>query len=329
MAAEVLRLSDVIVPEVYSNYLIEQSVKKTGLYRSGILASDARINDFVAGGGTTFNIPFFQRLSGEPQAIQSNQTLETKKTTTSRMTARRLLFAKAWSAEELASALSGASAMDAITSMVDDYWAWNFQRILFANIKGVIADNMVNDSGDLVNDITTTGTVGTSHKISSSAVINTIAKLGDATEDITAIAMHSTPYFVLVAANLITFEPTSAQDLGFGTYLGKTVIVTDELTADTDGSNRVYWTILFKRGAFLYGESGNGITTVETDRTVLKGEDILVTRRQFCMHPVGFRWLETSVTGDNPTRDELEEGGNWDRVYDKKNCGFVILRSNG
>lgn len=329
MSSTVTRLTDVIVTEVYGRYLIEESVKKTNLYRSGILATDARISGFLAGGGTTFNMPFWQRLSGAAQAIQSNTEIETKKATTDRMVARRLLFAKAWSAEELASALSGESAMDAIASMVDQYWAEQFQQILFSSIKGVAADNIKNDSSDLVHDITTSGTPGTANKISSTAVIAAIAKLGDAADKFTAIAMHSVPYFTLVAANLITFEPTSTQNLGFGTYLGKTVIVTDELGYDTDGSNKEYWTIISKPGAFMYGESGQGITPVEVDRKAEYSEDRLFTRRQFCMHPAGFRWLETSVASDNPTKSELEEAGNWNRVFDKKNCGFAILVSNG
>jgi len=203
------------------------------------------------------------------------------------------------------------------------------QRVMFAIIKGVIADNVDNDSGDLVYDVTTSGTPAAANKISSTAVIGGHGLLGDAAGDFTAIAMHSTPYYQLITLNLIDFEPTNTQNLGFGTYMGLSVIVTDELTADTDGSNSVYWNILFKPGAIGYGESASGIVPVETDRVVLDGEDVLVTRRQFTMHPLGFKWLETSVGGEMPTRSELEESGNWDRVYDKKNCGLVVVKTNG
>jgi hypothetical protein len=141
--------------------------------------------------------------------------------------------------------------------------------------------------------------------------------------------MHSVPYATLLDASLITTKPTNTQNLGFGTYLGKTVIVTDELGYDTDGSNKEYMSIIFKPGALMYGESGKGITVVETDRRAEYGEDRLFTRRQFCMHPLGFKWLETSVASDNPTRRELQEAGNWDRVFEKKNCGFVALITNG
>ena len=333
MANDQLRLSDIIEPSVYAQYIIEESVKNTSLYRSGILATDPAINAKLAGGGTTFNMPFWQQLSGEPQAIQSNTSLDAVKTTTSKMVARRLLFGKGWSAEELASAIAGSNAMDAIGSMVDKYWDIQMQRILFACVKGVIQDNLDNDTSyPLVKDITTPqlANVAAANKISSSAIIDTYGLLGDAAGKFSTIAMHSTPYYTLQKNDLIVYSKDSTvTDIGFGTYNGLTVVVTDELTPDTDGDNKVYWNIIFKGGAFGYGESANNITVVETDRVVAKGEDYLYTRRQFCMHPVGFKWVETSVANDMPTRDELEEAGNWDRVYDIKNCGFVVLKSNG
>ena len=47
------------------------------------------------------------------------------------------------------------------------------------------------------------------------------------------------------------------------------------------------------------------------------------------MHPMGYKWIENSVASDMPTKSELEEAGNWDRVFNKKNTGFVILKTNG
>lgn len=329
MASEVLRLSDVIVPEVYTRYLIEESIYKNVFFRSGIMGVSAQLNSLLAGGGTTFNIPFWQQLSGEPQAIQSDTTIETKKTTTSRQAARRLMFGRGWSAEELASALSGEMAMDAIAGMVDTYWNTFFNKITFSTIKGVIADNIDNDSSDLVNDITTTGTPGSSNKISSDATIDTKKLIGDRLDDFTGVAMHSVVYSQLQKNDLISYIQPSTMGMPIPQYMGMNVVVDDGLTPDTDGSNSEYWTIFFKSGAIQYGESAQGITVVETDRNAAKSEDLLFTRRQFAIHPVGFRWLENSVESDMPTKSEIEEAGNWDRVFNKQNIGMVVLISNG
>lgn len=328
MANTAIRLSDVVVPEVYSRYLIQDSIKTTAFYRSGILEVDPVLAGFLDRGGEQFNIPFWNRDTSDPQAVQSGTQILTSKLTTSKMVGRRLLFAKGWSAEELASALSGEDAFAAIQTTVDRYWDESMQKVLFNTVKGVLGDNDDNDSGDLIKDITTTGTPGASNKISASAIIDTYALMGDLA-DFSAIAMHSTPYYALVNANLIDFEPTSTQNIGFGTYMGLTVVVCDQLTPDTDGSNKEYLTLLFKRGAVRYAESGKGITPVEIDRKADYSEDRLFTRRQFIMHPYGFAWTETSVNEDMPDLREIREAGNWNRVFSKQNCGFAALITNG
>jgi len=324
----VLRLTDVIVPEEFAQYITEESVKLTTFFRSGILAIDPKVAGFLAGGGTTFNMPFWQRLTGAAQAIQSDYTITTDKTTTSKMVARRLLYGNGWSSEELASVLAGDNAFNAMRDMVDQWWDEQMQIILLATMRGIVDDNEDNDSSDLVNDISTNGTVTAANRISSDAFIDTYALLGDKS-DFVAVGMHSVPYFKLVKDNLITFTATSAQDIGFGTYLGLTVIVNDQIYKEAQGSNTQYWTFLFRAGSIGFGESAANITPVEIDRTAAKSEDNLFTRRQFAMHPMGFKWIENSVADDMPTVNELQYAGNWDRVMDKKLCGFVTLKTNG
>lgn len=329
MASEILRLSDVIVPSVYEQYIIEQSIYKNAFVRSGIMQTSASLSAKVGGGGEVFTLPFWKDLTGDPEPINSDTTLETKKTTADYQRARRLLFGRGWSAEEIASAEAGSNAMDAITSMVDGYWNRFFNKVLFSTIKGIMADNITNDSSDLVNDITTSGTPGSSNKISSTYTIDTKKLIGDRLDDFVGCAMHSAVYAQLQTNNLITFVPYSQQGGIIPTYMGMNVVVDDGLTPDTDGANSEYWTIFFRSGAVQYGESGNNITVVETDRVAADSEDRLFTRRQFAMHPVGWKWVENSVASDMPTLSEIQEAGNWDRVFNKQNCGICVLISNG
>lgn len=329
MANAVLRLSDVITPEIYERYLIEKSIYKNIFVKSGIMVTDPRFNNLVAGGGETFNLPFWQDLSGSPSPIQSNSDIEVKKTTTAKQVARRFMFARGWSAEEIASAMSGEDAMGAIESMVDGYWNRFYNSFLFSCIKGTIADNIDNDSGDLVEDITTPGTPGSANKINSDSVIDALLKQGDKLDELAGIAVHSTVYGQMLKNDLIDTIPDSQEGKEIKKFMGLNVIVDDGLVADTDGANSEYWNILFRPNSIAYGESGNGITPVETARDAAASEDQLFTRRQYTIHPRGFKWVENSVASDNPTQSEVEEAGNWDRVFEKKNCGYVVLISNG
>jgi len=319
MASEVTRVSDIIIPEIYARYLTEESIYKNSFLRSGIMVNSPQVSALVGGGGSIYNMPFFQQLTGSPQPIQSDTT----------MAARRLMFGRGWSTEELASALAGEDIAGAIKGMVGDYWNRFLNNVLFSTVKGVIADNVDNDSGDLVNDITTSGTPGSSNKFNSDSVIDTVAKQGDRMDMFAGIVMNSVVYAQAQKNDLIDFIPDSQQGGIMASFMGLRVIVDDGLTADTDGLNSEYWTVLFRPGAILYGESANNITPFETDREAADSEDRIFTRRQFTMHPTGFRWIDNSVASDMPTKSEIEEAGNWDRVYEKKNCGFAVMISNG
>lgn len=329
MASAVTRLSDVIVPDVDGRYLTEASIYKNLFYRSGIMTTSSEISGYLRGGGTVIDIPHWIRDETEPQVLNSNTTIETRKLTTSKQAFRRYAFANAWSSEELASMLAGDDANAAIRGTVDDYWNLFYNKMCFSTVKGIMADNIDNDSLSLVNDITTSGTPTSSNKISTSAVVDTKVKLGDRIDDFVAVAMHSTVYATLEKNNAIATVVPSGTTFPINFYGKLRVIVDDGLWYDTDGSNREYWTIFFKAGSMQYGESTARMTPMELDRDAEKSEDRLFTRRQFAIHPVGYRWLETSVAGDMPSRSEIEESGNWDRVWNIKNTGICVLISNG
>jgi hypothetical protein len=195
----------------------------------------------------------------------------------------------------------------------------------------VFADNEGNDSGDLVNDIAIEdgNNAADSNLISADAVIDSWSLLGDSLMEITGMAMHSTVYARLQKQGLITFEPEFEQDVGFGVYLDKTVIVNDSLPKVAGGtSGYKYTTYLFGRGAVALGE-GEAPVPTETDRDTLAGDDVLINRRHFLLHPRGIKFTDSSVAGSSPDNTELANAVNWDRVYEKKNIRLVKLVTNG
>lgn len=147
----VTRVSDIIVPEVFNQYVINTTVEKSALFRSGIVQAVPNLS--VPNGGSTINMPFFNDLDGDPEAIQSDFALTPEKITTGKDVARILEFGKAWSSEDLAAELAGADPMAAIGNRVANYWDRSSQKILLKMLDGVFADNAANDSGDLILDI--------------------------------------------------------------------------------------------------------------------------------------------------------------------------------
>ena len=93
-------------------------------------------------------------------------------------------------------------------------------------------------------------------------------------------------------------------------------------------SGWVYSSYLFGSGAVGRGEGAAPVPT-ETDRDSLAGEDVLINRRHYILHPRGIAFQSASVAGSSPTNAELALSANWDRVYNSKNIRIVELKTNG
>lgn len=314
-------IADVVVPEVYDDYFMEASIYKSALWRSGIVANTPKMDEMLAGGAEQFSMPFWATNAvrdAESTPVVEDGDVTPGKIGTGKMMVRRQFREYAWSQNDVAAVLAGENPEQAVMELVEDFWNRNYQKFLFRSILGVMADNVANDSSDLVN---VTGAA-----IDSNSVIDTIGYFGDQTDGITAIAMHSIPYQTLQKANLIDSDPDNTQNIGWGTYLGKSVIV-DDMLIDT-----TYVTILFKPGSFAFGSSFENYVPTEVDRDPAKsgGRSLMYTRRVFLLHPTGMSWLEGSVAGDFPTNAEIQLDANWDRVVaGPKNCGFSVMRTTG
>lgn len=325
------QISDVIVPDVFNPYVVQRTAELSALRRSGIVSASSELDRLAQSGGKTINMPFWDDLSGSDEVLSDSGALTPAKITAGQDVAVLLMRGKAWEVNDLARALSGDDPMGAVGDLVAEYWARREQDALISVLTGVFADNTANDSSDLVNDIAIEdGTnAASTNLVSADAVIDTATLLGDAASRFTAIAVHSTVYAAMQKANLIDFEPTNTQNIGWGVYLGKTVIVDDRCPREAGStSGYKYTSYLFGQGAIGLGEGAAPVPT-ETDRDSLAGDDILVNRRHYILHPRGVKFTSSSVAGSSPTNAELEAAANWDRVYDQKNVRLAALVTNG
>jgi len=337
MANAVTQLSDVIVPDVFEQYIRVRTTELSAVFQSGIVRPDAQFAKLIQGGGKTFTLPFWNDLASDEPNISSDDptsSSESKKITASSDVGVGHHRNQSWSAADLVSALAGDDPMKVIGDRVAGYWARAYQEHLIASVKGVIADNVANDSGDMVYSIATddAAAVTDAERISATAVIETQQTMGDAGAALAGICLHSVPYSKLRKLNLIDFIPDARGEVNIPTYLGMRVIVDDGLPA-VAGTNRItYWTVLFGAGAFGWGE-GRSRVPVEVDRDPDAGDgegvEFLFTRKQYLLHPRGIKFTNTTVAGQSPTNTESEDADNWDRVYDRKLVRIAVLKTNG
>lgn len=310
------KIADIIVPEVFNPYVIERTAELSALVKSGIVVRDNELDSLATAGGKLINMPFWKDLTGEDEVLSDSGALTPGKITSGQDVAALLMRGKAWSVNDLAKALSGDDPMKAIGDLVAEYWARRRQKTLLAVLKGVFESSTM--SGN-VYDIS--ALTGGAEKISGTSFIVAKNKLGDASDKLTAVMMHSAVFTSLEQQNLISYIPNSQGIVEFPTYMNKRVIVDDGCPINTD----VYTTYLFGQGAIGEG-NGQAPVPTETDRDSLAGEDILINRQHFILHPRGVKFTNTSVVGESPTNTELESQTNWSRVYENKNIRIVAFK---
>lgn len=310
------KIEDVIVPEVFNGYVVERTAKKSALYQSNIIQQNSEFDALAASGGKLLNMPFWQDLDSEDQVLRDDQALDVNKIQAKKDVAALLMRGNAWSANDLAQALSGDDPMAAIGDLVADYWARRWQKILLSILEGVFESA---DMSNNVHDITQE----TDSEIDGKTAIDAIQKLGDAKDRLTGFVVHSATEAALAKNDLIDYIQPSEGSPMIPTFLGKNVIVDDGMPKDGDE----YTTYIFGEGAIALGEGGAPVPT-ETDRDSLAGDDILINRRHFILHPRGVKFTDNDVdaTYPSPTNDDLKKAANWERVYEPKNVRIVKFK---
>lgn len=313
------KIGDIIIPEVFNDYFINRTSEMARFYMGGIVSNDPQLNALATSGGKTINMPFWNDLTGDDEILTDSGALTPGKITSGQDVAVLHVRGRAWGANDLAQAFAvgRADPMAAIGDLVADYWARRYQQVAIASLKGVIADNLANDGGDMV-----AGT-GTS-AFDADLFIDGQATFGDAIGGLAGIALHPVVYHNLKKIDNISFQKESMGSLEIETYRGLRVIVDRTLPVDAG----VYTSYLFGQGAIGMGQGAAPVPS-ETDRDSLAGEDYLITRTHFLMHPRGVEFTGSTVSSTSPTNANLQLAANWNRVYEREQVRIAAIRSNG
>lgn len=328
------KLSDVIVPELFNPYVVKRTMELSALFNSGIVQNNAEFDRLASEAAPIHNMPFFEDLTGDAEAIIEDANLTAGKITSSKDVSTTIRRAKMWAATDLAAALSGADPSKAIGDLVAKYWARQMQKELIAELKGVFG-TYTPENGEAVTpfkehilDITTASSAA-AKKIAASPFIDAIQLLGDAQETLTGVTMDSATKTYLKKLNLISTERDS-NSVEFEVYQDRRVVVDDSCPVETTEAGQVHTIYLFGEGAVALG-NGNpvGFVPTETDRDKKKGSgvDYLINRKTFILHPRGIKWTNTvRANVETPTREELANAQNWQRVFEHKAIPMVAFK---
>lgn len=332
------QLSDIVEPKVFLSYVQRYTLEKSLLVSSGVLIRDSAFDELLVGGGRTFDMPSFSPL--DPVEPNQSTTDPTDKSTpnkiaTKKQNAIRHNRNQSWSSMDLTRQLAGADPIAAIGNAVGDYWIGQDQRMLISSITGVLADNIANDSADMVVEAYTaadavSGAATGAQLFTRTNFVAACFSMGDRQEAITAIAVHSVVYRQMIDNDDIAYIPDSSGNPTIPTYLGRFVIVDDAMPVDlTTPANPRYTSYLFGSGVFGWGEHPP-VVPVATDRSEDTGngggQETLYYRRQMILHPGGFAYTEPAdADGKSPANSDLQSGANWNRVFERKRVPLAAL----
>lgn len=342
------QVSDIIVPEIFTPYVQQLTEEKARLVQSGVLASDAMLNQLLAGGGLTFNLPTQRDLDNDADNVSgdgpadiivasfemgtptdANRLDSTPlKVQTDQEIAVRLSRNNSWSSADLARALAGHDPMKGIGERIGFYWSRRLQAVFIATMNGVIKDNIANDGGDYQNDVSGGGFIDGVTNFTAEAFIDASVTMGDSMQDLTALMVHSVVFARMQKNQMIDMIPDARSEILIPTFLQREVIVDDGLPV----TGNVYDSWLFGAGAVHLGVSTPAEAT-ELSRQPQAGNgggsSILFSRVEWSLHPAGHAYTGTPANGgpgNGTGSNELNIATSWNRVFpERKQIKFARL----
>ena len=324
--------SDVIIPEIFTPYVIEQTTLRDAFLASGVVQPMAELNS--SEGGDYVSIPFWKaNLTGDFEVLSDSTSLTPGKITADKQVGVILHRGRAFESRDLAALAAGADPMAAIGAKVADYVANQRQKDLIKCLEGVFG-GLTSNSGAAFAPVSFDLSGMTA--LGPRQVAKARALLGDQGDKLVAVALHSAVYYDLVERRAIDYVSTAdargttttqsggsivaayGGEVTVPTYMGLRVIVSDDVQTEGSGGSSEYATYFFTQGAVASGEQ-MGMQT-EVDRDILSKSDAMSIDLHYVYHPVGAKW---AVGTPNPTRAQLETITNWTKVYETKNIGIV------
>ena len=328
----VTQIADIISEVEFQTESLNQSLRLSALFTTGAMVEDAQLSAMAkANTGTVFNFDYFNDLDDTEAGVSSDNpaTLGTAgNITTDQETTVKCMRAKGWGSANLASAMSATGKpFEVIMTRISSYWGRQFDITGLSVLKGIIADNILSDAGDMVNDIS--AEIGDLANADFDAIIDAKFTMGDHADQLSTALAHSA-----IVSRLIKDQVTNRVFDAQGNLLYEEIAGLRIISRDTvPNSAGVYDTILMAGGAigFGYGQPKKQ-EAVETSEAGGNGEGIetVWSRRHFAIHPYGFNFSGrkgAGFAGESPTNAELEVAGNWNRVKERKAVKLAVLRS--
>lgn len=325
-------------PEVFADYMAEQSTWNDAILASGILVQDATIMDMVGEKGNVATIPFYKPIDeDEDHALNNDGKTDNtpSEISGSKQTCMLIQRMKAWKAKDFTKELTGADPLGHVANSVAGYYRQVWTRELMTIIDAVLS---VAGMESHITDLTTSGdTVGEVNKIDDCTLIDAQQKaFGDKGDSVGLYVMHSMIYARYKKLGLLDYDKYTIpgaieREVELPTIGGMIPVVTDRFTIDNRGAFPVFKSYIAGSGSILEAEKGNYEEPYYTDydAETAAGVEKLYTKQGKVLHPNGFSIASDNIAEESPTNAELGNSDNWSLKFNAKNIKIGCIRSNG
>lgn len=332
------RLADVIYSPMFVPTTQQKIAQLSKIRNSPVISNDPEIQEFANNKGDLVQMPFWNDLSGNSNVSSDDpaQSATPNKITQGQDMARKIRRNNGWQSANLVSSMIGEDPLDAVATLIANYWVREEQRILLSVLTGVfLAASM---AGNILDVASADGNNPATRVLLDAEVSsNAHALLGEYGGSLTAVMMHSRIYWNLRTQRAIEFGKDPVTGLDFERWDGKDVFYSDQVPNVAGGtSGRIYTTFFFGTGALGYAEAegaGGPKKPVELSSVAEAGNgegiETVWYRRHWVMHPRGVAFTGTPAAAAGVTDAELATGANWTRVYDPKLVRIVAVKTNG
>ena len=312
----------------FSAYLQEEIFERSDMVQSGMIATDARLNNIV---GVVAELPFFSPLNYNEEILDSSSTwgdqgagvLTWQKTSASTQYGVHTNRTAGFSMDDLSQIETGEDALANIRSQLSR----DINRKMTAKVisqltglfGGALADHVVVSAAEAADY---TGYTDANY-LNAGNVTQAKSLLGERGEELTVIVMHSAVAYYLQALGMLTFMNSggvvnyasngigqTSTDVAF--FAGLRVIIDDQVPKTaTSAQTPIFTCYLASQGVMRTGSQFP--LTIETARSIDTWTNQIAMKYNTIHHVVGTSWVGSTNTG--LSNADLATAGNWDLAF--------------
>ena len=310
-------IANLVTPAVYSAYMEAMLPERIKLVSSGLATIDAN-PEISTKGGTTFNIPFYNDMSGSADEVVAQGTPNTVTAIAASNDIGVVNYrSKTFGYSDASEVFSGSDPGAEISRQWANYWARridiSFNKVLEGTLTALGATHQLDRTGAV------------DKAPSADNILATAQLLGDNQDQLSIVYCHSKVFNYWLSNGFIsyvsgtTFTERVVQSGQVPTVFGKQVVVSD----GAYNSGTTYGVYIGAPGQLYLGYQRalklEDFRDPKAQQTELTGSIFYVAHNRFV------KWTGTAA-GLTPTNTELGTSGNWSNVADNnKNIKLVQL----